>query len=248
MQEKKFVDGEVYDLMYQDKNYEKELNFFESSFPHRPKTILELGCGTGKYTDILLKKGYDVLSLDLSEEMLEIARKNIPNGKFIQGDIKNLNLNGKYDACLLLFAVLGYITENKYLENVFRNIKMHLNPGGFLIFDVWNGLAVLNEKPEERMKEVEDDSIKVSRHATPELNAGKHICDVNYKFIIENKNNGSVDEVNEKHRVRFFFPQELRKYLEDSGFEVLNICKLFELNSNVDENSWYMTVVARLKK
>jgi SAM-dependent methyltransferase len=248
MEEKQFKSGEVYDLMYQNKDYEKEFNFIESFFPYKPKKILELGCGTGKYTEILLKKGYNTLSLDLSEEMLEIARKKIPNGKFIQGDIKNLNLNEKYDACLLLFAVLGYITENKHLENVFQNIKAHLNPGGFLIFDVWNGLAVLNEKPEERVKEVENEKIKVSRYATPELNAEKHICDVNYKFFIKDKITGIINKINEVHRVRFFFPQELKKYLEDSGFEILKICPSFESNSMLDENSWHMTVIVKLKK
>jgi len=248
MQEKEFKNGEIYDLIYKDKNYEKELDFIESSFPNKPKNILELGCGTGNYTKILLEKGYDVLGLDLSEEMLKIARKKVPNGNFVQGDIKDFKLNEKYDACLALFSVLGYVTENKDLEKVFQNIKEHLNPEGFLIFDVWNGLAVLDQKPEKRVKEVENEKIKISKFAVPELDLEKHTCDVNYKFIIKEKINDTPYEVNEEHKVRFFFPQELKKYLEDSGFEVLKMCKPFELNSKIDETSWYTVVIAKLIK
>ncbi len=247
MQEKKFGNGRIYDLMYKDKNYEKELNFIESLFPNKPRKILELGCGTGNYTKILLEKGYDVLSLDLSEGMLEIARKKVANGNFVQGDIRDFKLDGKYDACLVLFSVLGYITENNDLEKVFQNIKEHLNPGGFLIFDVWNGLAVLNQKPEKRVKEVENEKIKVTRYVTPELNAKKHTCGVNYKFLIKEKEDGSIYEINEKHKVRFFFPQELRKYLEDSGFEVLGMYKSFELDNKVNEDCWNMVIIAKLK-
>jgi len=245
MPEKTFKNGEIYDLIYQYKNYEKELDFIESLFPNNPKRILELGCGTGNYTKILLEKGYDVLSLDLSEKMLETARKKVVNGNFIQGDIKDFELHEKYDSCLILFAVLGYITENNDVKKVFENIKKHLNPGGILIFDVWNGLAVLNQKPEKRLKKVENEKIKISRYATTELNTEKHTCDVNYHFKIKEKIDNSIYEINEKHKIRFFFPQELRKYLEESGFEILKMCAPFEPDNKINENSWNIIIVAK---
>ena len=247
MQEKKFSNGKIYDLIYKDKDYEKELGFIESLFPEKPEKILELGCGTGNYTNLLLKKGYDVLSLDLSKEMLEVAEKKIQEGNFVQSDIRDFETGEKYDACLVLFAVLGYVTENNDLEKVLQNIRLHLNPKGFLIFDVWNGLAVLNQKPEKRIKDVENEKIKVTRYATPKLDSKKHICKVNYKFIVKDKKTTSSSEIKEEHKMRFFFPQELKKYLEDSGFEVLKMCKSFELNGEVDENCWNMIVVAKLK-
>ena len=105
--------ADYYDLLYEDKNYSKELKFIEKSFPEGAKKILELGCGTGSYTKLLLEKGYDVTSIDISEKMLNIARKKVPYGKFIQGDIKDFKLNEKFDVCLVLFAVMGYVTSNE---------------------------------------------------------------------------------------------------------------------------------------
>lgn len=247
MLEKRFGNGKIYDLVYKNKNYQKEVDFITRLFPYEPKKILELGCGTGNYTKILIKKGYNVLGLDLSEDMLKIARKKVTHGNFVCEDIRNLQLNEKYDACLALFAVLGYINENSGLERVFQNIKRHLNPRGFLIFDVWNGLSVLNNKPEKRVKNVENEKIKVSRQVIPRLDAKRHICHVNYKSLVKDKEGGSFYEINEEHKVRFFFPQELRKYLEDSGFEIFKMCKPFEPDSEIDETSWNMFIGAKLR-
>ena len=65
--------------------------------------------------------------------------------------------------------------------------------------------------------------------------------------MIKEKEDGSIYEINEKHKVRFFFPQELRKYLEDSGFEVLGMYKSFELDNKVNEDCWNMVIIAKLK-
>ena len=144
-----------------------------------------------------------------------------------------------------MFAVMGYITENSDIIKTRDNIHRHLKPGGFSIFDVWNGLAVMMLLPEQRMKEIENDKIKIVRVAIPNLRSFDHICEVNYKLLILNKGNNTFDEINEKHVVRFYFPQEIKYYLENAGFEVLKICPFLDLNGEVDENVWNIAVIAR---
>jgi SAM-dependent methyltransferase len=148
-------------------------------------------------------------------------------------------------ACLTLFAVMGYITRNSDIIKALNNIHRHLKPNGVFIFDVWNGLAVLRILPEQRIKEVENDEIKIMRIAVPNLRAFEHICEVNYKMLILNKADSMFNEINEKHAVRFYFPQEITHYLEEAGFEVLKICPFMDLNGGVDENVWNITVIAR---
>ena len=71
--------AEIYDLIYQDKDYEKEIDFIEQIFhnysSHPIKTILDGGCGTGGHALPLAKRGYQVSAIDLSEAMLKRARK-----------------------------------------------------------------------------------------------------------------------------------------------------------------------------
>ena len=126
-----------------------------------------------------------------------------------------------------------------------KNIHRHLEPDGLFIFDVWNGLAVLRNLPELRVKEVENDEIKILRIAYPNLKVFNHICEVNYKMLVLNKINRTFNEFKEKHVVRFYFPQELTNFLEKAGFEVLKICPFLDLNGCVNETTWNMTVIAK---
>lgn len=238
--------AEYYDLIYKDKDYKKEVDFIENIFEntHKPKKILEIGCGTGNYTKILSERGYEVTAVDISENMLKIAREKC-TCKFINGDVRDVSINDKFDACIAMFAVMGYITKNSDIIRALNNIYKHLKPYGIFIFDVWNGLAVIRILPERRVKEVEHDKVKVIRFATPHLRSFNHICEVDYKLIILNKEDNILKEINEAHVVRFYFPQEIKHYLEEAGFVVLKFCPFLDLNGNVDENVWNMTVTAR---
>lgn len=237
--------AEYYDLIYKDKDYEKEVDFLEEIFgENKPKKILEVGCGTGSYTKILLERGYEVTAVDISENMLKIASEKCAC-KFIKGDIRSVSINDKFDACIAMFAVMGYITKNSDIIKALNNIRRYLKPTGVFVFDAWNGLAVMRLLPEQRIKELENDEIKIVRVAVPNLKAFDHICEVNYKLLIRNKAESTVNEINEKHVVRFYFPQEIKYYLEDAGFEVLKICPFLHLNDKVDENVWNIVAIAK---
>jgi len=238
--------AEHYDLIYKDKDYKKEVDFIENIFKNtdRPKKILEIGCGTGNYTKILLERGYEITAVDSSEDMLKIAREKCAC-KFIKADVRDVSLNDRFDACIAMFTVMGYITKNSDIIKTLNNIYKHLKQDGIFIFDVWNGLAVIRILPEPRMKEVENDKVRVIRFAIPNLRPFNHLCEVNYKLIILNKENNTFKEINEKHVVRFYFPQEIKHFLENVGFAVLKICPFLDLNGNVDCNVWNMAVIAR---
>ncbi len=238
--------AKYYDLIYKDKDYHKEANFIEECFKKylQPKKILEIGCGPGNYTKIFSEKGYDITGIDTSEEMLEVARGKC-NCNFLNMDVRNLSLYSKFDCCLALFAVMGYITEDLDIKKTLTKIRKHLKNDGIFIFDVWNGLAVLKHLPEDRIKEVEDDEFKLKRYAHPTLKASSNICEVDYKLIVFRKDSKETYEINEKHVVRFYFPQEIEHRLEYAGFKVLKICPFLDLNGKVTEDIWNMTVIAK---
>ena len=238
--------AKYYDLIYNDKDYKNEVTFIEDIFEntHKPKKILELGCGTGNYTQILLERGYEITGVDISENMLKIAKEKC-TCNFIRGSIRDISINDRFDACIAMFAVMGYITENSDIVKVLNNVRRHLKPDGLFVFDVWNGLAVLRILPELRIKVVENDEVKILRIADPILRSFDHICEVNYKLLILNKENNAFNEIYEKHIVRFYFPQEIKHFLEATGFEVLKICPFLDLNGKVNETVWNIAVVAK---
>jgi len=241
--------AEYYDLFNQGKDYSKECDFLEAVFKTSPmpiKKILDLGCGTGLHDVELLKRGYDVTGLDLSEEMVEIAKKRNPKINFGVADMSNFNLNEKFDAIICMFSSIGYLTKNKQIENFFRKVKDHLKEGGLLVIDCWSGLGVMHELPTSREKSFEIGGIKVIRKSFPTPEVQNHVSNV--KFDIKVLKNGLlIDEYEEKHQVRFFFPQELRKYMEDESFELINICPSYNLNETLTEKDWNMVLVGKLK-
>ena len=243
--------ADIYDLVYADKDYVAEADFIDQLIQKfrasKVTTVLDVGCGTGKHAHELSKKGYELLGIDFSEQMIKKAKENFYEVQaldFRQGDIRDFTVKDKYDACLCMFVVLGYMTENDDIESAFKNIRKNIKKGGLFIFDIWNGLAVLKTPQSVRVKTVEDELLKVIRIATPNLRAFKHRCDITYNYIVFEKDK-SVREIEEVHNVRFFFPLEMEKYLEDTGFAVEKIFPFLDLDGTVNEEVFHIGVVAR---
>ena len=243
--------AKYYDILYKDKDYEKECDFLEEIFVKYGKyitNIIDAGCGTGRHTISLAEREYNVTGFDTSKVMIERAREKIDylntNIDFQVMNFTNFQYNKKFDACICMFAAIDYITETKDMLTFLKNVRNHLKENSLFIFDFWNGLAVLRTLPSFRMKIVEDKGIKVIRMVEPELDAFNHISKSHYTMLIL-KNNKLIDAMEETHKIRFYFPQEIKHYLEEAGFEVLKICPFMDLNGKVDENVWNIIIIAK---
>lgn len=241
----------AYDDLYSDKDYEKECDFIESifkKFDYKPKTILDLGCGTGGHALVLSKRGYKVVGIDKSTPMLEIAKNKASNAgleiEFLEGDIARINLNKKFDAVISMFAVMSYQTTNSAIAAVCRLAKDCLASGGLFMFDCWHGPAVLTDKPTPRVKEVNSgNGEKVIRFTEPQLDMINHIVNVNFRvWKIKGK---ELSENDETHPMRFIFPQEIKYFLEVSGFDNINFYPFLNLDRDLTVNDWNMMVVGK---
>jgi len=244
--------GKYYDIIYSDKDYEKECDFLEKIFQkyskRKPKTILDVGCGTGGHSIILAKRGYRVTGIDPSEVMINLAEekasKNNVDIDFHIMDVRNFQLNQQFDCCVGMFAVIDYLTSNHHLQKAIVNVRKHLEQDGLFIFDFWYGPAVLSIGPSVRVKTVEKEGVRVIRYVVPRLDAFRHVCETNYHLIIT-KNKSIVDEIREKHMVRFFFPQEIRHYLEENAFKLIKMCPFLNLNAKPSEKDWNVAAISQ---
>jgi len=242
--------AKYYDMFNRDKDYGKEVRFLDKVFKKysQVSNVLDIGCGTGIHSEKMVEMGYFVTGIDISEEMIDIAKsKKIKQTNFSVDDMTNFDLDKKFDACTIMFAVIGYLTKNEEIENSLDCVKKHLKKGGLLVFDCWNGLGVMRDLPTSRIKKTHANGIDIKRISYPSMDPLNQKCDVIFDVEIS-KEGKLMKKFEENHSVRFFFPQELRKYLEDAGFEVLKICKSFEFEENLDETCWNMSIIARLKK
>jgi len=246
--------ADAYDQLYDDKDYDAECDLIEELFRRYSATpvssVLDLGCGTGNHVFPVSRRGYEVVGVDRSEGMVTLAQRKLSeNGnsksvRFQKGDIRNVDLGRRFDAALMMFAVLGYQVENDDVLAALKTARRHLEPGGLLIVDFWYGPAVLHQRPSERMRVIPGENGRILRAASGELDASRHTCAVRFRLWQLNEER-LVAETDETHLMRYFFPQELSLFLDCAGLCLLRLGAFPDFDRQPDETTWNVMAVAR---
>jgi len=134
----------LYDVLMKDIPYQAWADYIgevlKQHLGEEPQNriVVDLACGTGNITFPLAQMGYDMIGVDMSPDMLAQAQAKIINEKilFLAQDMRALDLYGTVDAVVCACDSLNYILYEAELETVFKRIKMFLNSGGVLIFDM----------------------------------------------------------------------------------------------------------------
>lgn len=101
--------------------------------------ILDLCCGYGRHSRVWRKKGLDPVGLDLSADLLEIARRDQPRGRWIRGDVRHLPFPAKsFEAAALMFVSFGYFPTAAEDQQALREAARVLVPGGRIYLDIKN--------------------------------------------------------------------------------------------------------------
>lgn len=102
--------------------------------------VLELGCGTGNMTRLLAEAGYDMIGIDLSEDMLMEAMAKTDEEQqgilYLNQDMRSFELYGTVRAIVSICDSMNYILEEEDLLDIFRLANNYLDPGGVFIFDL----------------------------------------------------------------------------------------------------------------
>ena len=250
--------GCYYDLLYRDKDYQGEAEYVADllkRFGSGSGSLLDMGCGTGGHAVIFAQMGFEIVGIDLSEQMITSAQKKLHevDGEvaekvcFEVGDIRALDLNRKFDAIVSLFHVISYQTENEDLRSVFAGARQHLKPGGIFIFDFWYGPGVLTDRPEVRDKVLTDGAVQIQRTARPRMICNKNCVEVNFELTIEDKATKRKERIEESHRMRYLFLPEVREYLRAGGFELAFAYKWLS-DKEPDFDSWQVCCGAVLRE
>lgn len=210
--------GAYYDLLNAAKDYAAEAEYVAQKLGDA-RSILELGCGTGKHAELLAAKGFEVTGVDRSEEMLAIARRR-SGPAFELGTAQDFRANRTFDAVISLFHVVSYQVKQSELEAMFANARAHLRDGGTFLFDIWYGPAVLTERPERRVRRFENDALDVTRTAEPAMHPNENAVDVVFDITVRDKASGVMHDIRETHRMRYFFIPELAVLLRNAGFRL----------------------------
>lgn len=200
-----------------DVDYKKWADFFEKIFEKenlKPNLMVDLACGTGNLILELAKRGYDMIGVDCSTEMLMQALNHTqalnPKPIFLNQKMENLDLFGTVDAMLCCLDSINYITNKNNLKKAFEKIYLFLEPNGIFIFDIntkqkfetMNGQCYVRED-----KDV---------FCVWQVSFNNDICE--YDFDIFEKSGKSWQRMQEIHTERYYSKSEILKLLESIGF------------------------------
>ena len=244
--------AEYYDIFYQDKPYVKEAAFVDDLLRHYClgdcEQLLELACGTGRHAFELEKLGYEIVAIDYSADLLEIARKNARKGKskvkFILQDMRELSLPGRqFNATYCLFDSLGYVQTNDAIGRVIDAVYRHLKPQGLFIFEFWHAAAMLKYFEPVRERRWKTPDGELVRVASTRLDIPKQLAEVTY--TITEFFDGHTNHLKETQINRYFLIQEMASYLENHHFAPLDFLPAYETGTEITENTWHILAIAQ---
>lgn len=207
----------VYDIFQDNVPYEEWAQFILNLLQDRKITeglVLELGCGTGKLMTLLGKAGFDMIGVDNSVEMLQIAReKTSQDFLYLLQDMREFELYGTVKAVISVCDSVNYITKKEELRKVFQLVNNYLDPEGVFIFD-FNTEYKYRELIGETV--IAEDREDVSFIWFNEYDEESHLNDIDLKVFVQEE--GDIyQKFQEEHIQRGYRLDEIKQLLEESG-------------------------------
>lgn len=211
-----------YDALTADVDHEAWADYLEKHFSRSPipvHTVLDLACGTGAVTCVLARRGYEMIGVDLSAEMLMVAAEKaralsgvIPP-LFLQQPMEELDLYGTIDACVCCLDSVNYVTRPRDLQRAFERVHLFLMPGGLFLFDV-NTPEKLEGLDGGMFIDETEDTYCVWR---ADYARRSRICTYGFDLFFR-EDDGRWRREEEIHQERAYAPEELTDMLRKAGF------------------------------
>ena len=213
-----------YDRLTNDVDYEATVAFYNEILKRenlRPRTAVDLACGTGSVTAILARQGLQITGVDMSEEMLTVAwekcmeLENPP--RFVCQKLQQLWLPRGVDLAVCALDSLDYITDPADCAEAIRRVYKALNPGGIFIFDV-NTPEKLRAMDGQVFLDEDDDVYCIWRG---EFDEETNIC--SYGMDLFQRKGDLWERSFEEHREYAYSQKQLTEYLRQAGFTHIEV-------------------------
>lgn len=218
-----------YDRLTDNIAYRQFADYYEAIFARQgisPELVLDLGCGTGTVTAMMAQRGYDMIGVDLSEEMLDIARTKTDKALFLQQDMTNFELYGTVDVIYSALDAVNYVLWKRDLKRMFRLVNNYLNFGGLFVFDI--------NTPYKFRSVLDGNTFVYDKESVycvwqNEMDKRSGICTFFIDLFYREKG-GLFERFYEEHYERAYEPCELEKMLKEAGLQLLGTYDAFSFH------------------
>ena len=241
--------AQVYDMFMDNVDYpawSKYLIQLLKEYQVEDGLVLDLGCGTGNMTELLAKEGYDMIGVDNSEDMLEIAsEKRAESGLnilYLFQDMREFELYGTVKAVVSICDSINYILEEDDLREVFSLVNNYLDPKGVFIFDFntrYKYEEILGDRTIAENRE--ECSFIWDNYYYEDEKINEYDLSL---FIETDKDSGLYRKYEETHYQRAYTLEEMKELIRKSGLEFVTAYDAFSKNAPMD-TSERIYVIAR---
>ena len=247
--------SDIYDRINAEIDYKSWADFFEKCFEkycangEKPALVLDLGSGTGKMTLELARRGYDMTGIDISPEMLSVAREYAEDEGYgdkilwLMQDMRDFELYGTVDAVISTLDCINHLTSVSDLKKTLSLVHNYLIPDGIFIFDI-NGRG--------KFERVYSDNAYVNESENGFLvwqnfyRKRDGICDF-YLTLFKENPDGTYTRQDEMQREKMYTVRSIKSALEISGFEFIGAFNNFDFSLASDDDE-RIYIVAKCKK
>lgn len=238
-----------YDILYSQKEYDVECQIIKK-YSDNKNNLLDVGCGTMTHSIILSNVFKSIVSVDLSQHMLNVGidklkKKNITNIQTYCEQLDNLNFKNKFDSVISMFNVVNHITELPKLIDFFNQVQKSLIINGTFIFDCWNGVACTINKPTELSTKTlfyDNYTVISTVNTKTDLFNSISIMDTNIKVYDEHT---IIDEFNYLLDQKLWSPNIISELLKMSGLYIFKIIPYFNDNTNPTDKDYRLTFICK---
>jgi SAM-dependent methyltransferase len=210
--------AKYYDQIYHWKDYRNEALKIKRLVTRYKRssgnTLLDIGCGTGKHIQYL-QENFKCTGVDASEQMLTIAKRNVPAAQFVTGNMVDFDLGKEFDVVLCLFSSIGYLRTKREASKAMVNFAKHLRKGGFLIIEPWIRRSEWKDRTVD-LQTYDSESLKIARVNFGRVEGAFSILDERY--LIAEKGKG-ISYIKDRHKMRFFELNSILEALRGAGLE-----------------------------
>lgn len=236
----------IYDELMNEVDYDGWVKYIEDiikSENAKVQNILELACGTGNMTIPLTKKNYDIAAIDISEEMLSVAREKAEKEGvelvLLQQDLAELDFDiPNLDCILCACDGFNYITYDDDLEHVFKKSYELLKKDGLFIFDISSFYKLSTILGNNMYGENREDIAYMWQNY---FDDEENLVEMELAFFIKDED-GKFERFEEVHQQRAYTEEEIIELLKVAGFEHIKTYAdfTFESPSGEDERIFFV--------
>lgn len=220
----------VYDQLTQDQPYDAWFNIVQTFSKRESNDILDLGCGTGNLTHMLVPLG-NVIGMDLSVDMLTIANQKSNEVRWLEGDMTSFKLNQKFNIITIFCDSLNYLSSSKEVKETFNKVYQHLTDDGVFLFDV-HTVHKMNTLFNNQSYIDETENVFLGWEA---IQGNEPLSVYHEMTFFVSQQNGLYRRFDESHYQRTYDEQIYRNLLKDVGYHSVKTFTDFNIHSHEED-------------